>query len=174
MLGSENFLDRMRRTGVLPADAVRTLGGVGVAARASGVDVDLRRDRPYLLYGALRPRVPVQASGDAEARFRQRLDEAFVTIGLLDQLLGDQPGGPFRALCGPVPAGVGIGAVESPRGQDVHWVRVDADGRVDRLRIRSASFANWPLVPLTVPGNLVPDFPLINKSFELCYACLDR
>ena len=51
---------------------------------------------------------------------------------------------------------------------------VDAGGRVDRLRIRSASFANWPLVPTTVPGNLVPDFPLINKSFELCYACLDR
>ena len=64
--------------------------------------------------------------------------------------------------------------MESPRGANVHALTVAADGTLHRLRIRSASFCNWPLVPLTVPGNLMPDFPLINKSFELCYACLDR
>jgi Ni,Fe-hydrogenase III large subunit len=53
-------------------------------------------------------------------------------------------------------------------------VRTDGAGRIERYRIRSASFANWPVVALAVPGNMVPDFPLINKSFELCYACLDR
>ncbi len=48
------------------------------------------------------------------------------------------------------------------------------DGRVERLHLRSGSFANWPVVAAAAPGNLVPDFPLINKSFELCYACTDR
>ena len=50
----------------------------------------------------------------------------------------------------------------------------DSAGRIARYRVRSASFPNWPLVALAAPGNLLPDFPLINKSFELCYACLDR
>ncbi|MDO8671184.1 MAG: NADH-quinone oxidoreductase subunit F, partial [Dehalococcoidia bacterium] len=69
---------------------------------------------------------------------------------------------------------VGIGVTESPRGENVHWVRTGSDNTIDRWRIRSASYCNWPVVGLAVPGNMVPDFPLINKSFELCYACLDR
>jgi Ni,Fe-hydrogenase III large subunit len=147
---------------------------VGVAARASGVDVDLRRDRPYLLYRGLPLHVPHHRAGDAEARFRQRIDEARVSLALLQALLDQEPSGPIRAAVERLPSGVGIGAVESPRGANTHWLRIDADGLVDRLHIRSASFANWPLVPLTAPGNLIPDFPLINKSFELCYSCLDR
>jgi Ni,Fe-hydrogenase III large subunit len=175
VLGSEGFVNRMRGTGILPPDIVRALGGVGVLARASGVDVDLRRDRLYLLYGELPLSVPRQASGDAEARFRQRIDEALVTLDLLARLLAAEPDGPVRAPIGSWPAGgVGLGAVESPRGATVHWVRLDERGRVDRVRIRSASFPNWAIVPLAVPGNLVPDFPMINKSFELCYSCLDR
>jgi Ni,Fe-hydrogenase III large subunit/Ni,Fe-hydrogenase III component G len=175
--GTESLIDRARGTGVLPADVVRTLGGVGVAARASGVDIDVRRDRPTGHYVDLQSvlSVPLQSSGDAEARLRQRLDEAEVSFALLDALLSSPPDGPIRAALPELPAGVvGLGAVESPRGANVHALMVGEDGTIDRLRIRSASFCNWPLVPLTVPGNLVPDFPLINKSFELCYACLDR
>ena len=63
---------------------------------------------------------------------------------------------------------------ESPRGENLHWVRTAADGTIDRYRVRSACYPNWPVVAAAVPGNMVPDFPLINKSFELCYACLDR
>jgi len=51
---------------------------------------------------------------------------------------------------------------------------LDEERKIYRCRVRSASYANWPAVPLTVPGNIVPDFPLINKSFELCYSCCDR
>ena len=66
------------------------------------------------------------------------------------------------------------GCVESPRGTDVIWLMLDDLNKIYRCRVRSASYANWPAVPLTVPGNIVPDFPLINKSFELCYSCCDR
>ena len=66
-----------------------------------------------------------------------------------------------------------MSAVESPRGEDVHWIMTGPRGEIYRYRVRSASY-NWALVPFAVTGNLLPDFPLINKSFELCYACLDR
>jgi Ni,Fe-hydrogenase III large subunit len=67
----------------------------------------------------------------------------------------------------------GIGRVESPRGETV--CVVEATGTtVRRLHLRTGSYANWPVLAQTVPGNLLPDFPLINKSFELCYACADR
>jgi Ni,Fe-hydrogenase III large subunit len=66
-----------------------------------------------------------------------------------------------------------VGIVESPRGEDVHWVMTGPAGEIRRYRVRSASY-NWALVPYAVSGDLLPDFPLINKSFELCYACLDR
>ena len=163
--------------GRLESETVRALGGVGPAARAAGVDVDVRRDRPYAAYAELRHalHIPIHQAGDVEARLRQRLAEATVSFRLLEELLASPPGGPVRAPLGPVePHRLGLGAVESPRGADVHAVLCDADGRIERYRVRSASFPNWPLVPLAVPGDLMPDFPLINKSFELCYACLDR
>jgi Ni,Fe-hydrogenase III large subunit len=53
-------------------------------------------------------------------------------------------------------------------------VAFDKEGRLDRIFVRSASYANWPALPIAVQGDIIPDFPLINKSFELCYACLDR
>jgi Ni,Fe-hydrogenase III large subunit/Ni,Fe-hydrogenase III component G len=174
ILGTESFVERMQKTGVLETATVRDLGGVGVAARASGVDVDLRRDRPHAGYEDFN-KVITQSTGDVEARLRQRLAEIEVSWEILGTLLDDEPTGPIRVEVGPLPAHrVGVGAVESPRGADVHWLLTDAHGKIDRLRVRSASLANWPLVPTTAPGNLVPDFPLINKSFELCYACLDR
>jgi Ni,Fe-hydrogenase III large subunit/Ni,Fe-hydrogenase III component G len=173
----DEFVDRLRGTGRLEPDTVRALGGVGPAARAAGVDTDLRRDRPHAGYAALKHalHIPLHQAGDVEARLRQRLAEAAVSFRLLEELLANPPGGPIRAAVGPLaPHRLGLGAVESPRGADVHAILCDAEGRIARYRVRSASFPNWPLVPLAVPGNLMPDFPLINKSFELCYACLDR
>ena len=68
---------------------------------------------------------------------------------------------------------LGVGRVESPRGATTCVVERDGD-RVGRVRLRTGSYANWPAVAHAAAGNLLPDFPLINKSFELCYACVDR
>lgn len=175
ILGTDSFVDRIRGTGQLPRETVQALGGVGVTARSSGVSFDLRRDRPTEWYRRLPPRVAIATGGDVEARLGIRLDEARESWRLVQELLDAEPTGPTRVDVPLLGApGIGLGAVESPRGADVHWLLLDAAGRIDRLRVRSASFANWPLVAAAVPGNLVPDFPLINKSFELCYACADR
>lgn len=175
LLSNEPFMDRMIGTGVVPAAAARDLGAVGVAARASGIDRDARRDRPYAAYGQLNVPVIVRTEGDVRARARVRMDEAVASFALALSLLEGLPGGPLTVEVEAPPAyQSGIGVTESPRGECIHWVRTGSEGRIDRYRIRSASYCNWPIVALAVPGNMVPDFPLINKSFELCYSCLDR
>jgi Ni,Fe-hydrogenase III large subunit len=72
------------------------------------------------------------------------------------------------------PFSSGLGWSESPRGGNLHWIMVGPQNTIYRYFVRSASYANWPAVAVAAPGNIIPDFPLINKSFELCYACIDR
>jgi Ni,Fe-hydrogenase III large subunit/Ni,Fe-hydrogenase III component G len=177
ILGSDTTMERFATTGVLPAEAARALGAVGIAARGSGQDLDTRRDHPYAAYDTLADAidVPVRHQGDVEARARVRVDEAIASFSIIHEVLGSLPGGPIASEWA-IPPGdhTAFSATESPRGENLHWVRVGEDGLISRYRIRSASYPNWPAVVASTPGNMVPDFPLINKSFELCYACLDR
>jgi Ni,Fe-hydrogenase III large subunit len=176
ILASETLVERLTATGILPETTARALGAVGVAARASGVDVDSRRDHPYAFYDRLPMAVPVvvRHEGDVKARALVRIDEALASLAIIRATLATMPEGPIAVEVGSVPAGAAFGVTESPRGENIHWVRTAADGTIERYRVRSASYPNWPAVAASVPGNMVPDFPLINKSFELCYACLDR
>ena len=172
---TDPFQERLTATGVLSNEVARLFGAVGVAARASGVDVDARRDHPHAAYPGLPIIVPVRRDGDVRARARVRIAETRTSFALIRALERSLPDGPLVEPLGPLPPyRAALGVTESPRGENVHWVRTGPDGTIDRYRIRSASYCNWPVVPSTVPGNMVPDFPLINKSFELCYACLDR
>ncbi len=176
VIRSEGVMGRLHGTGLVGAATAAALGALGVAARASGIGVDLRRDRPYAAYGELDVPLVTAAGGDVAARFHVRAQEAHESLRLAREALGRLPAGPVRSpLTTTPPEGASVlGAAEGPRGASWIWVRAGADGTIDRLRLRSASFANWPVVAVAVPGNLVPDFPLINKSFELCYACTDR
>ncbi|MHB1131775.1 MAG: hydrogenase large subunit [Chloroflexota bacterium] len=175
LLSNEPLMDRVTGTGVVSAAAARDLGAVGVAARASGIDRDARRDHPHAAYGQFEVPVVVRTEGDVLARARVRMDEALASFHLALALLAQLPAGQLAVNVENLPSyRSGIGVTESPRGECIHWVRTGPDGQIDRYRIRSASYCNWPVVALAVPGNIVPDFPLINKSFELCYSCLDR
>ena len=172
---ADAVLERFRGTGRLASDVARRLGTVGVAARASGLPIDLRRDRPSGAYRELAVPLVESASGDVAARFHVRAQEAIASFGLLRALLAGLPAGPVHAELGSIEPGTSaLGWAEGPRGASWIWLRAGCEGTVDRLRLRSASFANWTAVAAVAPGNLVPDFPLINKSFELCYACTDR
>ena len=117
----------------------------------------------------------MQLDGDVRARAQVRIEEARMAFALARQLVAGLPEGPIAIELNRLPPfATALGYTESPRGSNVHWIRTGPNGTIDRYRIRSASYCNWPVVSLAVPGNMVPDFPLINKSFELCYACLDR
>ena len=117
----------------------------------------------------------MRSAGDVSARFSVKADEIQESINIIDQTLLRLPGGPLLTERVVPPAGrSGLGLVESPRGLLSHWIRAGEDGTIDEWRMRSASHANWPAVAIAVLDNIVPDFPLINKSFNLCYACVDR
>jgi Ni,Fe-hydrogenase III large subunit/Ni,Fe-hydrogenase III component G len=176
ILRSDGVMSRLHGTGVVARDTAVALGALGVGARASGIDIDLRRDRPYAAYGELEVGVVTAAAGDVAARFHVRAQEAHESLRLLREAIDRLPAGPVSVplAANPAAGASALGAAEGPRGASWLWLRAGADGTIDRLRLRSASFANWPVVAAAAPGNLVPDFPLINKSFELCYACTDR
>lgn len=173
--GNDAFLNRVETTGVVPKQAALDLGVVGVGARASGVDVDIRRDFPYGVYSTLKYRVPVYTEGDVAARLWVRVDEVYETVKLIQQILDKLPQGSLRVDIPPVkPYSSGFGWCESPQGNNIHWLMVGKNNTVYRLYARAAAFPNWPALTVAAPGNIIPDFPLINKSYELSYACVDR
>jgi Ni,Fe-hydrogenase III large subunit/Ni,Fe-hydrogenase III component G len=177
MENNPSVLDRLDTTGLLQAEDALALGVTGIAARACGIDRDARRDHPHAGYGKdVRVRVVTEADGDVHARLNVRVAEAHESTRLIRALLSDVPAAPIAAVMPTtLPAWrIGQSATESPRGAAIHWLRTDGDGHVDRYHLRSASYANWPAVPLAALTSIIPDFPLVNKSFELCYACTDR
>lgn len=171
------FLDRVNGTGIVTKHAALDLGVVGVAARASGIDTDMRRDHPYSIYNDVKFAVPVHKSGDVAARLWVRADEVEQSMYIIKQILDYLPGG-SGTLSVDIPQikpySSGLGWSESPRGSNLHWIMMAENNTIYRYFVRSASYHNWPAVAVSAPGNIIPDFPLINKSFELCYACLDR
>ncbi len=175
ILSHDVVINRFAKTGTLTEQVARDFSAVGPAARASGCDVDVRRDLPYAAYSQLSFDVPVLREGDVLARFKQRYLETLQSLRLVEQVAEEIPDGDTVIPIGGVPAhGFGIGVTESARGENAHFLMTGKNDTIFRYRVRSASYANWPVVPYCVPGNIVPDFPLINKSFELCYACCDR
>lgn len=175
ILTNESFMDRVEGTGKLQFKTALDLHAVGPAARASGIDRDVRRDHPYAAYDKVLFGVPVYESGDVLARLKMRIDETFEAIDIILQALDLMPRTELRTKPDKMlPYAHATGMTESPRGENVHFIISGPDNTIFRHMVRSPSYCNWPVLPTTVPGNIVPDFPLINKSFELCYSCLDR
>jgi Ni,Fe-hydrogenase III large subunit len=163
---------RLGGVGVLQRDDALRLGCVGPAARAAGVDDDLRSSSPRLAYEDFKPASVSGSEGDVAARLRLRPVELETTFDLLETLFAE-PLARGTTAATATSAPLGVGRVESPRGATTCVVEL-ADRRVRRVHLRTGSYANWPALAHASAGNLLPDFPLINKSFELCYACVDR
>lgn len=173
ILDTPSVQNRFEGTGILKREAAAALGVVGIAARACGLKFDVRRDHPYGRYREFSTDVMHQHGGDVMARARIRIDETAVSARLIADTLAGLPSGSVRAEFSLDGAAEGLSAVESPRGELLYWVRV-RDGRIRRCHIKSPSFQNWPALPLAMPGNIIADFPLINKSFNLSYSGCDR
>jgi len=166
---------RCRGVGVLTrADAI-ALGAVGPLARASGLDMDLRRDNPYLAYDRLTFTVPVQQAGDVLARVVVRALEMLESCTIVEQALEGMPPGPLHAGdVYSVPTGEAIVRSEAPRGEVFYYVESDGSDTVARLKIRTPTFLNIPTVAVMVQGNEFADVPLIQASVDPCYSCTDR
>ena len=172
----ENFQNRIRTTGIIRHQTAKDLAMVGVGARASGYAHDSRQDFSFGVYPELGFEPYTMSMGDVAARLLVRIGELSASFEMVDKLLDmlcNCHGMELKAemFYG---AGEAWGICESPRGSNFQYVALDDGGRIDRLFVRSASYPNWPALTIAVQGDIIPDFPLINKSFELCYACIDR
>ena len=172
---SDSTRDRLARTGILHPEKARALGVVGVGGRASGVDLDVRRDHPYAAYENLSWRVPVYSEGDVLHRMQVRIDEVHESIAMIRAAAENLPAGPHRAPAASLePGRCALGAVEGWRGEIVYWVRTGPENRLERCKIKDPSVNNWPALVEAVAGNIIADFPVINKSFNLSYSGTDR
>jgi Ni,Fe-hydrogenase III large subunit len=169
--------DRFMSTGrVLPELATR-LGLTGLAGRASGQNWDIRCDHPGVPYTQLKVTMATQSCGDVAARVAVRFDEVFESMRLIRSLLTDLPKG--EVLCPvilPQQGARGAGWVEGWRGEifvALELAGADEKNRIQRCHLHDPSWQNWPVLQHAIMGNIVPDFPLINKSFNLSYSGQD-
>ncbi len=170
-----SLLDRLESTGRLRLTDAFRLKIVGVAGRASGIDRDLRRDHPHCAYAHVAFKPVVRQEGDVLARLLVRADEVAGAFSIIEQLLDQSSDEPAKAPVLPSSLLKGaLGYAEGWRGEIFHWLMTDAEGRIVRWHITDPSFHNWRGLKVAVLDNIVPDFPVINKSFNLSYAGNDR
>jgi Ni,Fe-hydrogenase III large subunit len=163
--------DRTVTTGYLAPTLARAFGAGGYVGRASGRAFDMRKAVRYPPYDALEFEVPVRDDGDVNARVWIRVREVEQSLKLIEQIVTRLPEGPTRVelpKAGEVREGLGL--VEAFRGDVLVWLRLGADGRIERCHLRDASWFQWPLLEACVEGNIVADFPLCNKSFNCSYS----
>ncbi len=172
---SDSTRDRLERTGFLHPEKAKALGIVGVGGRASGVDLDVRRDHPYAGYKFVDLHVPVYSGGDVLHRLQVRIDEVKESFSIIRTMAGRLPSGAHCAVVKDVPPNrCALSAVEGWRGEIIHWVRTAPGNRLERCKIKDPSVNNWPALVEAVQGNIIADFPVINKSFNLSYSGTDR
>jgi Ni,Fe-hydrogenase III large subunit len=163
--------DRVRDTGVLSPEKAKDLGVVGIVARASGQALDSRIQSPFTPYDLFTPRLTVLNSGDVHARAWVRIEEVRESIKLIRQILTELPEGAMRIpLTPPEPDLSGLALVEGWRGEIACWVQSGLRGEVNRCMVRDPSSVTWLGLEQCIHGNIVPDFPVCNKSFNASYS----
>jgi Ni,Fe-hydrogenase III large subunit len=163
--------DRLQGTGMLSKESAERLGCLGYVGRASGVDHDVRRAHRYAPYDQFAVKAALGERGDVAARLQVRIDELDITLELLDRLLDQLPDGEAQTRW-QAPAGEaeGIGFVEAWRGEIMTYVRFDGAGRIARFFPRDPSWFIWPALEQLIRDNIVPEFPVCNKSVNASYS----
>jgi Ni,Fe-hydrogenase III large subunit/Ni,Fe-hydrogenase III component G len=172
IFANASLTDRLETTGVLSERIAWDHALMGVVGRGSGMDRDLRRDRPFAAYDELPVKVALYRYGDVRARLRVRGDEIHESVRLVREVRSRIPQGPIAVepTRPPATGSWALSAVEGWRGEILYMVMAGEDGGIHRCKVRDPSFVSWPAIQWAVLGNIVPDFPLINKSFNLSYA----
>ncbi len=169
--------DRFATTGTIDTALARELSLSGMAARATGMILDGRAHRhdytPPPPWAALGVRPVTDERGDVAARVAVRFGEISESLRLLRQIAVGMPSGGTASTFTPLAGGSGLGVVEGWRGEVLVAVKFDDDGRLARVHPHDPSWQAWPALEHAVMADIVPDFPLINKSFNLSYSGAD-
>ncbi|MDO8558772.1 MAG: NADH-quinone oxidoreductase subunit C [bacterium] len=170
---SDTLLNRLKDTGKLGRQIALDHGAVGIAAKGSGIQIDARVDFPYAAYNEINVKIATEETNDVYARFRVRIKEVFSSVEIISEALKNMPEGELSENSAKISLKkncYSVDIAEGWRGDIVYFVATDADGNISRVAVRDPSFVNWAVVGHAVKGNVVPDFPLINKSFNLSYS----
>jgi len=162
--------DRFLTTGRIPPELALRLGVTGLAGRASGQARDLRSTHPSAPYATLGPMLALEHNGDVAARSLVRFAEINESLRLIGRIVDDLPPGELRSEVRSEPDKRGFGWVEGWRGDILVALETGQDGKLRRGHCQDPSAHNWPALEHAVIDNIVPDFPLINKSFNLSYS----
>ncbi len=166
--------DRFLTCGRLTANTASKLGVIGLAGRASSQAWDLRAQASHAPYDVLGVRMKTHKNGDVAARVIMRFDEIFESLRLIRAAIELIAPGQIATPLSAIPAGrVGLGWIEGWRGESIVALESGADGCIRNCHAHDPSWQNWPAIAFAVFNNIVPDFPLINKSFNLSYSGCD-
>ncbi|MFA5858287.1 MAG: nickel-dependent hydrogenase large subunit [Elusimicrobiota bacterium] len=167
---------RTKKVCILTKENAEAYCVVGPTARASGVDIDVRRDDPYAAYDMLDWKVITQKEGDVFAKLVVRVLEVYESISIIKQALHklDDFNDGIDMQVKEIPPGDGIGRHEAPRGEVIHFVRSDGTNRPVRHKIRAPSYVNIASNKIAVVGNTVSDAALALAAVDPCYCCTDR
>ncbi len=175
---NEIFRSRTRGVGYIPPETIEAYGVTGPMARASGVDIDLRRDEPYAAYADFDVHVPLGEAGDTFDRYAVRIAEMRESARLALEALDGMPEGDFvnpsvpRALR--PPAGAAYRRVESPRGELGVYLESDGSAQPWRMKIRTPAFSNLHVAPAVMPGQRIGDLIAIMGSVDVVMGEIDR
>jgi NADH-quinone oxidoreductase subunit D len=165
---------RLKGIGILTKSEAIDWCVVGPTARASGVNIDVRRDDPYGVYDRLSWEVILEKDGDIFAKTKVRILELYESVGIIRQCLDRLPKGPIDAEVKDIPAGEGIGRVEAPRGECFHYVRSDGANRPLRHKIRAPSYMNVASNKVAAVGQTISDTTITLAAVDPCYCCTER
>jgi membrane-bound hydrogenase subunit alpha len=165
---------RLKDVGTLTKQQAIDWCVLGPTARASGVNIDVRRDEPYGVSDLVNWNVVVEKDGDVFAKTVVRILELYESISMIRQCLDKMPRGQIDANIKDVPAGEGIGRVEAPRGECFHYIRSDGTNRPIRHKIRAPSFMNVASNKVTCVGGTISDATITLAAVDPCYCCTER
>jgi Ni,Fe-hydrogenase III large subunit len=167
----EGVRDRFTGAGTVAPELAAQLGLTGLAGRASGQALDLRCELPCAPYTEVEVTKVGRRAGDVASRVAVRFDELKESARLIQRLLAGLPAGAYKETVPVPPAGaLGLGLIEGWRGPVLVALEAGAAGAIARCHPHDSSWQNWPVIEHAIIGNIVPDFPLINKSFNLSYS----
>jgi len=165
---------RLKGVGVLTKQQAIDWCVVGPTARASGIDIDVRRDDPYGAYDRVNFNVIVEKEGDVFAKTVVRIKELYESIRIIRQCLDKMPKGEIETKIKEIPPGEGIGRVEAPRGECFHYVRSDGTNRPIRHKIRAPSYMNVASNKVSAVGGTISDAAITLAAVDPCYCCTER
>lgn len=165
---------RLKGVGVLTKEEAIQWCVVGPTARASGVNIDVRRDDPYAAYDRVDWNVIVQQEGDIFAKTVVRILEMYESISIVRQCLDKMPRDEFDANVKDIPPGEGIGHIEAPRGECFHYVRSDGRNQPIRHKVRAPSYMNVASNKVACVGGTISDAAITLAAVDPCYCCTER